>query len=140
MRQRGAEIKAFDLRSHKRMERPHHGASRQQVHSAPPELTRARSCQYKPPAILGLDERVDNIKQVGDALDLVDNYCLPVRRAADEIPQTLGTRMKFPGDIGLEKVNEESIREKLSKQRRLARSSGAEQKKALPWRLEESTL
>ena len=48
--------------------------------------------------------------------------------------------MKFPGDIGLEKVNEESIREKLPKQCRLARSSWAEQKKALPGRLKESTL
>ena len=61
------------------MQVPGAGAAAEQVHAAPAQLARARSGQQEPDAAL-LDQAVNLVQQLGQALHLVDHHQLVAKR------------------------------------------------------------
>ncbi len=109
VRKSRAQVEARDLRSHERVQRPDDRAAGQQVDPASAELARAGPGQHESAPVLRFNEDVDDVQQLGKALDLVDDNGQPVRCATHEIAQSFRPRGQFAGDVRQEQINDQGV-------------------------------
>jgi len=114
--------------------------SSQEVDPAAPQLARTGTGEHEAPTILRFEQGMDDVEELGHALDFVDNHGRAPGRPPNEIAQSLGPGGELARDVGLEEVDDERIGQGMAKPCRFAGAAGTEEEEALPRRLKESAL
>src|SRR5712692_6986811 len=83
---------------------------------------------------------MDDVQQLGHALNFVYDDSPAPRRPPNEVAQPLRSRHELPSDVGLQEVDKQGVRERAVQPGRLPGAARPEQEEALARKLEESTL
>ena len=116
-----------------------HGPASKQIHAAAPELSCTRTRQDEARWREPFQDGVDNRKELGDSLYLVDHHGRFLGRACEQLPKTLGASAQTAMQRRIEQVQIQGIGEPVVQPSGLAGSARAEQEAALVWNVEKST-
>ena len=126
------------LPGHEGMHGAHRGSPPEQVHAAAPKFAGAGAGEDEAVSAPGLDEGVDDVQELGDALNLVDDHVGVRRDAEDAFPQALGAGRQSPVLLRFQEVDHKGVGQYRAQPGGLARSSGTEEEEAAPRQSEES--